>query len=43
MSPRLQDKVALVFGAGSSGPGWGRGKGTAGGFAPGGGGRKRDA
>ena len=29
MSPRLQDKVALVFGAGSSGPGWGNGKATA--------------
>ena len=26
---RLQDKVALVFGAGSSGPGWGNGKAAA--------------
>ena len=26
---RLQDRVALVFGAGSSGPGWGNGKATA--------------
>ncbi|MDP4022979.1 glucose 1-dehydrogenase [Methylobacterium sp. NEAU 140] len=29
MSGRLQDKVALVFGAGSVGPGWGNGKATA--------------
>jgi NAD(P)-dependent dehydrogenase (short-subunit alcohol dehydrogenase family) len=29
MSLRLQDKVALVFGAGSSGPGWGNGKAVA--------------
>lgn len=29
MTGRLQDKVALVFGAGSSGPGWGNGKATA--------------
>lgn len=29
MSARLQDKVALIFGAGSSGPGWGNGKATA--------------
>lgn len=29
MSDRLKDKVALVFGAGSSGPGWGNGKATA--------------
>jgi NAD(P)-dependent dehydrogenase (short-subunit alcohol dehydrogenase family) len=26
---RLQDRVAIVFGAGSSGPGWGNGKATA--------------
>lgn len=26
---RLQDRIALVFGAGSSGPGWGNGKATA--------------
>jgi NAD(P)-dependent dehydrogenase (short-subunit alcohol dehydrogenase family) len=26
---RLRDKVALVFGAGSSGPGWGNGKAAA--------------
>jgi NAD(P)-dependent dehydrogenase (short-subunit alcohol dehydrogenase family) len=26
---RLKDKVALVFGAGSSGPGWGNGKAAA--------------
>jgi len=30
---RLQDKVALVFGAGSSGPGWGNGKAAAALFA----------
>ena len=29
MSNRLKNKVALVFGAGSSGPGWGNGKATA--------------
>jgi NAD(P)-dependent dehydrogenase (short-subunit alcohol dehydrogenase family) len=29
MAGRLQDKVALVFGAGSVGPGWGNGKATA--------------
>src|SRR5262249_1793496 len=29
MSGRLQDKVAIVFGAGSAGPGWGIGKATA--------------
>jgi NAD(P)-dependent dehydrogenase (short-subunit alcohol dehydrogenase family) len=29
MAARLTDKVALVFGAGSSGPGWGNGKATA--------------
>lgn len=29
MAHRLQDKVALVFGAGSIGPGWGNGKATA--------------
>lgn len=29
MDPRLQDKVALVTGAGSVGPGWGNGKATA--------------
>ena len=29
MSDRLRDKVALVSGAGSSGPGWGNGKATA--------------
>ena len=29
MGSRLQDRVALVFGAGSSGPGWGNGKATA--------------
>lgn len=28
-SPILQDRVCLVFGAGSSGPGWGNGKATA--------------
>ncbi len=31
--PRLQDKVALVLGAGSIGPGWGNGKATAVSFA----------
>ena len=30
---RLQDKIALVLGAGSSGPGWGNGKATAVAFA----------
>lgn len=30
---RLQDKVALVFGAGSSGPGWGNGKAAAAAYA----------
>src|SRR5579871_1839962 len=29
MGERLKDKVALVFGAGSVGPGWGNGKATA--------------
>ena len=29
MGDRLKDKVALVSGAGSSGPGWGNGKATA--------------
>ena len=29
MGTRLKDKVALVVGAGSSGPGWGNGKATA--------------
>ena len=29
MSERLQDKVAIVIGAGSSGPGWGNGKAAA--------------
>jgi NAD(P)-dependent dehydrogenase (short-subunit alcohol dehydrogenase family) len=33
MAGRLQDKVALVVGAGSSGPGWGNGKATAALFA----------
>ena len=33
MPDRLKDKVALVFGAGSSGPGWGNGKATAVAFA----------
>jgi hypothetical protein len=28
MGDRLKDKVALVSGAGSSGPGWGNGKAT---------------
>ena len=29
MTHRLKDKVALVLGAGSIGPGWGNGKATA--------------
>ena len=29
MSGRLQDKVAIVIGAGSVGPGWGNGRATA--------------
>ncbi len=33
MSKRLENKVALVVGAGSSGPGWGNGKATAVAFA----------
>jgi NAD(P)-dependent dehydrogenase (short-subunit alcohol dehydrogenase family) len=33
MADRLKDKVALVVGAGSSGPGWGNGKATAVAFA----------
>ncbi len=33
MTNRLKDKVALVFGAGSSGPGWGNGKAAAALFA----------
>jgi NAD(P)-dependent dehydrogenase (short-subunit alcohol dehydrogenase family) len=33
MPGRLKDKIALVFGAGSSGPGWGNGKATAVSFA----------
>jgi NAD(P)-dependent dehydrogenase (short-subunit alcohol dehydrogenase family) len=33
MTGRLQGKVALVFGAGSAGPGWGNGKATAMAFA----------
>ena len=33
MAGRLQDKVAIVTGAGSSGPGWGNGKATAVSFA----------
>ena len=33
MVDRLKDKVALVSGAGSSGPGWGNGKATAALFA----------
>ena len=33
MAKRLEDKVALVFGAGSVGPGWGNGKATAALFA----------
>jgi len=28
MCERLKDKVAIVFGAGSCGPGWGNGKAT---------------
>jgi NAD(P)-dependent dehydrogenase (short-subunit alcohol dehydrogenase family) len=33
MANRLQDKIAIVFGAGSVGPGWGNGKATATTFA----------
>ena len=33
MADRLKDKVALVVGAGSIGPGWGNGKATAVAFA----------
>ena len=33
MTERLKDKVAIVFGAGSVGPGWGNGKATAALFA----------
>src|SRR5437868_8090166 len=33
MAGRLKDKVAIVVGAGSSGPGWGNGKATAVAFA----------
>src|SRR5215210_5295714 len=33
MSDRLKDKIAIVFGAGSVGPGWGNGKATAALFA----------
>ena len=33
MSDRLKDKIAVVFGAGSVGPGWGNGKATAALFA----------
>ena len=33
MAGRLQDKIAIVFGAGSVGPGWGNGKATATRFA----------
>src|SRR5437660_12611439 len=33
MTDRLKDKVAIVVGAGSSGPGWGNGKATAVAFA----------
>lgn len=33
MTSRLKDKIALVVGAGSSGPGWGNGKATAVAFA----------
>ena len=33
MPDRLKDKVALVVGAGSIGPGWGNGKATAVAFA----------
>ena len=29
MNGRLKDKIAIVTGAGSSGPGWGNGKATA--------------
>jgi NAD(P)-dependent dehydrogenase (short-subunit alcohol dehydrogenase family) len=29
MTGRLESRVALVFGAGSSGPGWGNGKAAA--------------
>src|SRR3954447_21824354 len=29
MADRLKDKTAIVFGAGSSGPGWGNGKAAA--------------
>ncbi|MEC8117427.1 MAG: 3-oxoacyl-ACP reductase, partial [Pseudomonadota bacterium] len=29
MTGRLQNRVALVMGAGSSGPGWGNGKASA--------------
>ena len=29
MTDRLKDKIAIVFGAGSIGPGWGNGKATA--------------
>src|SRR5262252_4291526 len=29
MPGRLQDKIAIIFGAGSAGPGWGNGKATA--------------
>jgi NAD(P)-dependent dehydrogenase (short-subunit alcohol dehydrogenase family) len=29
MGERLKDKIAIVFGAGSSGPGWGNGKAAA--------------
>ena len=33
MPGRLHDKIAIVFGAGSVGPGWGNGKATATRFA----------
>ena len=33
MADRLKDKTAIVFGAGSSGPGWGNGKAAAVAFA----------
>src|SRR5690606_26018212 len=33
MADRLKDKVAIVFGAGSAGPGWGNGKAAAVAFA----------
>src|SRR3712207_4973855 len=33
MADRLKDKIAIVFGAGSVGPGWGNGKATAALFA----------